>query len=96
MDKVGRAGGLEIMWKQTVKCTVATSSNNHIDVVFQESSIPTWRLTCFYGLPERSRRQDSWDMLRQLAVIDSLPWCVFGDFNDLLYTTDKKGAHPHP
>lgn len=25
-----------------------------------------------------------------------MPWCIFGDFNDLLYSTDKKGEHPHP
>lgn len=24
------------------------------------------------------------------------PWCIFGDFNDMLNTYDKQGKHPHP
>jgi hypothetical protein len=28
--------------------------------------------------------------------MSDLPWCVVGDFNDLLSQEDKKGAHPHP
>lgn len=83
------------MWKSIVECEVKDSSNNHIDVIFSEKNVPSWRLSCFYGMPERERRQESWDLLRQLAGKDMMPWCVFGDFNDLLYSTDKKGLHPH-
>lgn len=43
-----------------------------------------------------SRSQKSWVILRQLFAKDTLPWCVFGDFNDMLYASDKKGVHPHP
>jgi hypothetical protein len=28
--------------------------------------------------------------------MSELPWCVVGDFNDLLSQEDKKGTHPHP
>ncbi|KAL8148089.1 hypothetical protein AgCh_005434 [Apium graveolens] len=28
--------------------------------------------------------------------MSSLPWCIWGDFNDLLYASDKKGIIPHP
>lgn len=89
-------GGLAVMWKPIVDCEVTGSSNNYIDVIFSERSVPCWRLTCFYGMPERDRRQESWDLLRHIAGRSTIPWCVFGDFNDLLYATDKKGIHPHP
>ncbi|KAL8094028.1 hypothetical protein AgCh_035786 [Apium graveolens] len=79
-----------------MQCRVTYSSNNHIDVVILENNQPAWRLSCFYGMPERERKQDSWDLLRQLATKDSIPWCAFGDFNDLLCAADKKGEHPHP
>ncbi|GAU35928.1 hypothetical protein TSUD_69610 [Trifolium subterraneum] len=55
-----------------------------------------WRLTCYYGYPERSRRRAAWDLLRGLGSMSSIPWCVIGDFNDLLSQADKKGIHPHP
>lgn len=50
----------------------------------------------FLWVPKRERRQASWDFLRYLATKSQLPWCIFGDFNDLLYSTDKIGKHPHP
>lgn len=34
VNKVGRGGGLAVMWKQTVVCNVVDSSNNHINVMF--------------------------------------------------------------
>ncbi|CAJ2643989.1 unnamed protein product [Trifolium pratense] len=50
-----------------------------------------WRLTGFYGYPEGSRRRDSWNFLRQLSQISNLPWCIIGDFNDILSSDEKKG-----
>ncbi|XP_057800052.1 uncharacterized protein LOC131015604 [Salvia miltiorrhiza] len=55
-----------------------------------------WRLTGFYGFPDRSCRRDSWNLLRRLAGVNSLPWVVIGDFNDLLDPGDKRGHAPHP
>ena len=31
-------------------------------------------------------------MLRMLSSKPKLPWCCFGDFNELLQVEDKKGA----
>ena len=96
VDRVGRGGGLAIMWKRSVLCNVMIASSNHIDVHILERNIPSWRITCFYGFPERNRRHESWDFLRSLALVSQLPWCVFGDLNDLLYASDKNGHIPHP
>lgn len=96
VGRQGRGGGLAVFWKHNMQCTVVDSSQNHIDLNIGESQNNVWRLTCFYGFPERERRRESWDFLRSLASNSQLPWCIFRDFNDLLYTTDKKGRHPHP
>jgi hypothetical protein len=42
-------------------------------------------------MPERGRRKKSWNLLRNLSQLPSLPWCVFGDFNDILSSEEKKG-----
>lgn len=49
-----------------------------------------------YGFPKRSHRRESWNLLRTLARMLNLPWCVIGDFNDLLDAEDKRGRVDHP
>ena len=38
------------------------------------------------------KRRDSWQLLRGLKARSDLPWCVIGDFNDLLAQGEKKGG----
>lgn len=71
-------------------------SLNHIDVIFLKDSNPHWRLTCYYGYPERGRRREAWEFIHFLAGKSNLPWCIAGDFNDMLHAFDRKRVHPHP
>lgn len=96
VDRVGRSGGLAILWKNNFHCEITSYSRNHIDLNVLDNGSAGWRLTCFYGFPERERRSDSWQFIHQLASRSSLPWCIMGDFNDLLYATDKQGRIEHP
>lgn len=96
VDCVGRNGGLAIFWKRSVEIHISDFSQNHTDVLMYKNNMPSWRLSCYYGFPERSRRKDAWEFIRDLARKDSIPWCILGDFNDMLYVTDKKGLHKHP
>lgn len=56
VDVEGRSGGLAVMWKSVIKCSVVGSSANYVDILIMENTIPSWRLTCYYGMPERDRR----------------------------------------
>lgn len=96
VDKQDIGSGLAVFWKHNMMCNVYDSTYNHTDIRTKEGNDGDWRLTCFYGFPERERRQAPWDFLRHLASSSQLPWCVFRDFNDLLYSNDKKGKHKHP
>ena len=79
VDRQGRGGGLAVFWRRNVVCSVVDSSQNHIDIHVKEPNNGDWRLTCFYGFPERERRQASWNFIRSLASRSQLPWCIFGD-----------------
>ncbi|PNX98658.1 ribonuclease H, partial [Trifolium pratense] len=96
IDVEGRSGGLAVLWNDKSKCKIINYSRNFINLEVDNSQKGVWRMTCYYGLPERGRRRQAWDMLRELRDMSSLPWCIIGDFNDLLSQEDKLGSHPHP
>ncbi|GAU22559.1 hypothetical protein TSUD_93270 [Trifolium subterraneum] len=96
IDVEGRSGGLAVFWKDSSKCRVLNYTRNFINMLVEDEQWGEWRLTCYYGYPERSMRRAAWDLLRVLGNMSSIPWCIIGDFNDLLSQADKKGIHPHP
>lgn len=97
VSRSGRSGGLVMAWNQKVRCRITDSDSNHIDVhILDNNKEPVWRLTGFYGFPQRTRRKDSWEFIRQLAAKSDLPWCLIGDYNDMVSERDKKGIHKHP
>ncbi|XP_074324303.1 uncharacterized protein LOC141661216 [Apium graveolens] len=55
-----------------------------------------WRLTGFYGEPNRSQRKRTWDLLRNLSRDSNLPWCIIGDMNNIRSQTNKKGGAHYP
>lgn len=57
VDKVGRGGGLAILWKHPFECTVTRYSSNFIDMEVSENHCSIWRLTCLYECPRSGRRR---------------------------------------
>lgn len=35
-------------------------------------------------------------LLGDLATKSMLPWCIIGDFNDMMFAYEKLGGRPHP
>ncbi|XP_074356304.1 uncharacterized protein LOC141696006 [Apium graveolens] len=96
VECVGRSGGIALFWKSNVKCIVCNQGINFIDVQITNVNEVKWRLTGFYGFPERARKREVWGLLKMLAGVSDLPWVVVGDFNDMVNISDKKGNYAHP
>ena len=55
VDRVGRSGGLALMWKASSKVNLLSFARNFIDVEVEVAGLGKWRMTGYYGYPESSR-----------------------------------------
>jgi hypothetical protein len=92
VERNGTGGGLALLWDATVTVNIQSYSTHHIDVdVIQQEGVH-WRLTGFYGHPERALRYHSWNLLRHLCQSQVSPWLVLGDFNEIMQLEEKWGG----
>ncbi|XP_062089159.1 uncharacterized protein LOC133795722 [Humulus lupulus] len=96
VDYVGHSGGIAMLWKVGEEASLLSYGQNYVDMEVSLSGHPKFRLTGFYGEPNRSLRVESWSKIRQLARVSSLPWCLLGDLNNVLSNNDKRGGRPYP
>ncbi|XP_074360397.1 uncharacterized protein LOC141700593 [Apium graveolens] len=89
-------GGLTLLWKNEGGVEIKGSSNHYIDFEVCCDQVGRWRYTGFYGCPERQRRRESWQILRDPAAESQLPWCLIGDFNDMMHEHEKQGGRRQP
>ncbi|GMI91034.1 hypothetical protein HRI_002772700 [Hibiscus trionum] len=93
VDAVGRSGGLTIGWKNNCDVSLRSYSQRHIDVLINDDSDgKTWRLTGFYGTPEKQNRAAAWNLLRQINDSPDIPWLIVGDFNEIAFLNEKEGG----
>lgn len=96
VEAQGRCRGLALLWKETDQVMLISLSKYHIDVEVNINGTQPWRLTGFYGEPNRNHRRKTWDLLRNLSRDSNLPWCTIGDMNNITSQADKKGGASYP
>lgn len=84
VDRVGGGGGVAVLWRNTMRCQITSYSRHHFDVEVEDEVRGRLRITGYYGYPDRSIRRESWALIRRLAGLSRLPWCIIGDFNDFV------------
>lgn len=53
-----------------------------------------WRFIGFYGSPYAQDKNDSWDVLKSLSTDNDTLWFGCGDFNKIMYGSEKKDGLP--
>jgi hypothetical protein len=96
VDRTGRGGGLALFWRNSLNCQLVDFSSNHITVQSTDIVLGIWRLTGYYGYLNGGRRTAAWNFLRQLSNQFTGLWCIFGDFNDILDASEKRGRNTRP
>lgn len=87
---------MALIWKNEGGVVIKSSTMNYIDFEVFNEHVGRWRYTGFYGYPERGRRGESWNLLKDLAQRSVLPWCIVGDFDDMVSLDEKKGGRQQP
>ena len=90
VDSTGRSGGLLLMWNDDLEVSLKSFSSHHIDIDVTDGRGLQWRYTGVYGEPIRGQRWQFWELLRRLQMVNSLPWLVSGDFNEIVSLIEKK------
>ncbi|XP_062091311.1 uncharacterized protein LOC133797433 [Humulus lupulus] len=96
VEAQGRSGGLALLWKHKDDLSILSFSQHHIDSLVCLPGYCPYRLTGFYGEPNRTKRRVTWDLLRKLKADRNEPWCIIGDFNNVLNSTNKQGGNTYP
>jgi hypothetical protein len=93
VDRVGRSGGLTLLWREAGALEIFNFSAQHINATIMDvSGHPHWKLTCFYGHPVCGQRDASWELLRHLQSFSPSPWMCVKDFNEIIEQSKKEGA----
>ena len=72
----GRKGGLLLLWKKDVVLSLRFKTNNYIDVFIGCGQEHIWRFTGFYGEPRWADKKLSWDRIRELKAVNTMPWLL--------------------
>ncbi|KAH9748716.1 reverse transcriptase domain-containing protein [Citrus sinensis] len=92
ISREGLGGGLALLWSSEVTVDIKSYSKHHVDAVIYGENGRYWRCTGVYGHPEAEQKKHTWELLRRLAALSSLPWLCFGDFNEVLDPIEKSGG----
>ena len=92
VDREGLGGGLAMCWTEDINVEIKSFSKHHVDAVVHSEDGRFWRCTGVYGHPETDQKKNTWELLRRLAGLSSLPWLCFGDFNEVLNLNEKLGG----
>lgn len=77
------AGGIALLWRNKDDVLLRSYSKSHIDIEVHWKKSSPFRLTGIYGKPDRSKRSETWQLIRNLSVNNILPWVLVGDMNNV-------------
>ncbi|XP_035547368.1 uncharacterized protein LOC118348906 [Juglans regia] len=93
VEPIGKKGGLALFWGRGIDLEIIHYSQWHISSIIRgEGGKNKWIFTGFYGHPDASKRNLSWELLASLSPKTDEAWCIGGDFNELLRQEEKKGG----
>lgn len=92
VEPSGRAGGLCLLWGKDLKVELQREGQWFIDAYVHDENDVAWRFSSIYGWSENGSKFLTCELLRDLGRNNMEPWVIMGDFNEILYETEKRGG----
>ncbi|KAI9080435.1 hypothetical protein K1719_037549 [Acacia pycnantha] len=90
---VGLSGGMAAIWKShAISISIVEEDRQYLYLRCSVPSSQDFFLTPIYALPHLNLRSSLWHKLHILASGISIPWLVFGDFNDIASLLERIGG----
>ncbi|KAG7570254.1 Reverse transcriptase zinc-binding domain [Arabidopsis thaliana x Arabidopsis arenosa] len=91
VDPIGRCGGLALFWKKGISVDFISFDKNLLDmeVVFGDRK---FFVSGVYGNPRSELRHIVWERVTRIGLQRTEPWCMLGDFNEILHNGEKIGG----
>ncbi|XP_026447571.1 uncharacterized protein LOC113348083 [Papaver somniferum] len=91
----GRSGGIALLWQDNVDLFVLSKSQDlfHCNIG-SILNISNWNIMCVYGPPYHPHKYAFWSRTSTLIAFIDVPWCMIGDLNVLMHSSEKHGGSP--
>ncbi|XP_013608138.1 PREDICTED: uncharacterized protein LOC106314876 [Brassica oleracea var. oleracea] len=94
VNPVGLSGCLVLFWRNSHEVEILSSSDRIIDARVKQRYL-VYFISFVYGDPVRHKRQIVWDNLKTIGLNMNAGWCLVGDFNELMNSSEKSGGPAH-
>lgn len=92
VEAEGFARGLWMLWnEEKISMNILECSHYKIKA-YVEYQRKGWLFTLVYASPHFQARQALWHYLDCVPRLSSLPWIIIGNFNEVLYNTERQGS----
>ena len=92
MEAEGFFGGIWLLWRSSIEVEV---SINHRQIIYfkivKNNAFMLW-VTTVYSSPNPVLRRQLWCCMENIAASIQAPWLIGGDFNSILYASEKQGG----
>jgi len=91
-----QTGGIWVLWNTVnVDVTVMAKEDRVLPcVVYEKSTAKQVLLSAVYAPANPQDKDAFWAYLKKVSDTIDLPWCLIGDFNEMLLSSEKIGGTP--
>lgn len=92
---LGASGGIWMLFDGgNIDVEILSVYYQCIHAKISRAGMQSWVLSGAYVKPTRTAKDLFWDTVFAFAWNNTLPWCLTGNFNDILSITEKRGSLP--